>query len=146
MRSLTREPSESVPHGNPYERDVGITAVELARMAGVTPADVRYWGKNKHLEKQKNGSSSYPLSQVPKAQLMGIFAKQLHMDAAKASMLAEQLLPMYAKHPDIVGALKTLAEVVENRIDGLAHLLMDTDLVPQLAKLLEQENQEVEEP
>jgi hypothetical protein len=77
---------------------------------------------------------------------MGIFAKQLHMDAGNASKLAEQLLPVYARRPDVVAALKTLAEVVESRIDGLARLLVETDLVPQLSKILESKHQEEEAP
>jgi hypothetical protein len=146
MTTLKGGSSGLVSHGNLYQLNAGITAAELARIAGVTPADVHYWGKNGHLEKRKNVSSPYPLNQVPKAQLMGIFAKQLHMDATSAAGLAEQLLPLYAKHPDIVEGLRTLAEVVENRIEGLAHMLLETDLVPNLAKLLEKEKQEKEEP
>jgi len=146
MTTLKGESSRLVSHRNSYERDIGITAVELARMAKVSPADIHYWGKNGHLEKQESGSSSYPLAQVPKAQLMGIFAKRLHMDAASSSKLADQLLPMYERQPDIVERFRILADVVGNRIDGLARMLMETDLVPSLAKLLEQANQEEDEP
>ena len=77
---------------------------------------------------------------------MGIFAKQLHMDAANASKLAEQLLPIYANRPDVVAALKTLAAVVESRIDALARLLVETDLAPRLAGLLKLEPQGEEVP
>jgi hypothetical protein len=115
-------------------------------MAGVTAADIHYWGKSKYLAKRATSSSPFPLSQLPKAQLMGIFAKQLHMDAANASKLAEQLLPVYDTRPDVVGALRTLAQLVESRIDGLARLLVETDLVPQLAKLLESNDQEEKGP
>jgi hypothetical protein len=104
-------------------------------MAGVAPGDVHYWGKSDYLEKRKNGASSFPLSQLPKAQLMGILVRQLHMDAANASRLAQQLLPVYEKRPDVIGALEALADAVESRIDDLAQLLMETDLLPQLAKL-----------
>jgi len=137
--------SGSVSHGSPYGNDAAVNAVELARMAGVTAADIHYWGKSEYLAK-RTGSSPFPLSQLPKAQLMGIFAKQLHMDAGNASKLAEQLLPVYARRPDVVAALKTLAEVVESRIDGLARLLVETDLVPQLSKILESKHQEEEAP
>ena len=146
MKTPQSESSGLVSNGSSYQFDAGITAAELARMAGVTAADVHYWGKNGHLEKRNNVSSPYPLAQVPKAQLMGIFAKQLHMDAVSAAGLAEQLLPLYAKQPDIVAALRILAEVIENRIDGLAHMLLETDLAPNLAKLLEKKNQEEDEP
>jgi hypothetical protein len=114
-------------------------------MAGVTAADIHYWGKSEYLAK-RTGSSPFPLSQLPKAQLMGIFAKQLHMDAGNASKLAEQLLPVYASRPDVVAALRALAELVESRIDGLARLLVETDLVPQLAGLLNVEPQGEEVP
>ena len=146
MRSRVEGSSGLVSHGSPHERDLAITAVELARMAGVTPADIHYWGKSEYLKRMKNGSSPYPATQIPKAQLMGIFAKQLHMDAASSSRLAEQLLPVYAAHPNVVEALETLAEVVEQRIEGLARLLMETDLVAQLAKLLEREDGKSEKP
>lgn len=146
MTTLKGGSSELLPHSGPHGGEVAITAVELARMASVTAADIHYWGKSKYLAKRDGGSSPFPLSQLPKAQLMGIFAKQLHMDAGNASKLAEQLLPVYAGRPDVVAALKTLAEVVESRIDGLARLLVETDLVPQLAELLKSKHQEEEAP
>jgi hypothetical protein len=145
MTTLKGGSSELLPHSGPHGGEVAITAVELARMASVTAADIHYWGKSNYLSK-RTGSSPFPLSQLPKAQLMGIFAKQLHMDAGNASKLAEQLLPVYARRPDVVAALKTLAEVVESRIDGLARLLVETDLVPQLSKILESKHQEEEAP
>jgi len=123
-----------------------LVGAEFARLAGVEAADIHYWGKSKYLKKREGGSSPFPLSELPKAQLMGIFAKQLHMDAANASRLAEQLLPLYASNPDLVPALGILAGVIESRIDGLGRLLIETDLVPQLARLLEAKQQEEEGP
>jgi len=120
--------------------DVAITAVELARMARVTPADVHYWGRSGYLEKRKNGSSPFPLSQLPKALVMGIFAKQLHMDAENASRLAEKLLPVYAKRPDYVEAIRTLALAVERQTEALARLLLDTGFVAKIGDLLKNED------
>jgi DNA-binding transcriptional MerR regulator len=137
MARFDGDSSGVLPEGRLQPGDAAVTAVELARLAGVAPKDIHYWGKSEYLEKRRNGSSSFPLSQVPKAQLMGIFAKQLHMDAATASKLAEQLLPLYATKPDVVAALKTLAAVVDSRIDALARVLMETDFAPMLQKLLE---------
>jgi hypothetical protein len=53
---------------------------------------------------------------------------------------------MYERQPDIVERFRILADVVENRIDGLARMLTETNLVPNLAKLLEMENEEEQEP
>jgi hypothetical protein len=135
-----RASSERRDEPSTYEGDVAISAVELARMARVTPADVHYWGRSRYLEKRRNGSSAYPLSQIPKALLMGILVKQLHMDAGNASKLADQLVPVYANRPDSAEAIRTLALAVERKIEALVCLLMDTGFVEQIGDLLKKEN------
>ena len=139
MRKCSDRSSGALSVGQSQPSDAGITAVEMARLAGVGASDIHYWGKSKYLQRRGSGSSSFPLSEVPKAQLMGIFAKQLHMDAGEASRLAEQLLPLYATKPDVIAALGTLAAAVQSRIDALAGILLESDLIPELERLLEAE-------
>ena len=138
----SRSSEERTPAPYSDASDAGITAVEMARLARVTPADIHYWGKSGYLEKRPGGSSAFPLSQVPKAQLMGIFAKQLCMDTGEASRLAEQLLPLYEQKPDIVTALRTLATAVQSRIGALAEVLVDSGVVSTIDQLLQTEPSE----
>jgi hypothetical protein len=116
-------------HGStvrPTTPDVAITAVEMARSAGVTPDDVRYWGRAGLVKKRRGGLSLFPVSEIPKVQLMGIFAKQLHMDAATAARLSDRLLPLYADRPDVVECLENLAEAVDSHIEELAEELLES--------------------
>jgi len=136
-------------HGSamrPTAPDVAITAVEMARSAGVTPDDVRYWGRAGLVKKRRGGLSLFPVSEIPKVQLMGIFAKRLHMDAATAARLSDRLLPLYADRPDVVERLESLAEAVDSHIEELAERLLESDRSLGLQSLTDPATEKEDEP
>ena len=117
------------------EKQVFISAVQLAKLAGVKPTDIHYWGRFGYLTHQTNGSAPYPLDQLPKAQLMALFTKRLEMRAEKAARLADQLMEQYPEHPDIVEAAKVLLKALEVRTAEVATLLVEAKLVEKLDAL-----------
>ena len=122
---------------NPASRmkDVFVSAVQLAKLAGVKPSDIHYWGRFGYLARRENRGAPYPLDQLPKAQLLGLFTRRLSMRAEKAAQLADQLMRLYPDHPDIGGAAIDLLKAIEIRIDEVASLLVEANLTNKIHEL-----------
>ena len=126
---------EQLPYTT-LEEHVFTSAVQLARAANVDPKDVRYWGREEFLERKTNGQTPYPISQLPKARLMGVFAKRLHMDAGNASRLADQLISRYSGRTDSYDVLTSLASAIDTRIEEFVNAIVETGFLSEIKKLL----------
>jgi hypothetical protein len=127
-------------YGNPDARNVPLSAAQLAGLANVRLQDIQYWGRKGYLSSgQDCNGSQYQLSQLPKAQLMALFAKRLQMNAEKASQIAEDLLRLYENKPDAFKATIAMVEALESKISDFVSMIVDLNLVPRIGEMLEEE-------
>lgn len=130
-------------YGNPGERNVPLSAVQLARLANVRPQDIRYWGKKGYLGAGELEGESYELGQLPKARLMALFTKRLEMNAGKSSELADDFLRLYEDRPDAFTAMIAVVQALDTRITEFVKLVLDLDMVSKIGKMLEKERKKV---
>ena len=121
-------------------RNVPLSAAQLAGLANVRVQDIQYWERKNYLSTAKDPDGpQYQLSQLPKAQLMALFAKRLQMKASKASELANDLLRLYEDNPDAFKATVAMVEVLESRITEFVSMIVDLGLVSRIGDLLAKE-------
>ena len=124
-------------YGEPQEKNVSLSAAQLASLANVLPQDIEYWARKDLLPNEKGSKSgNYQLSQLPKAQLMGLFSKRLQIKAKKASQLADDVLALYKDRPDAFQATIAMVQALESRITEFVSLILDMNLVEQIGELL----------
>ena len=117
-----------------------LSAAQLASLANVRPQDIQYWGRKEYLsEGGEAGGLQYQLSQLPKAQLMALFAKRLQMKSKKASDLADDLLRLYEDRPDAFKATIAMVQALESRITEFVSMILDLGLVGQIGDMLAKE-------
>jgi len=127
-------------YSNPDARNVPLSAAQLAGLANVRLQDIQYWGRKKYLSTgQDADGSQYQLNQLPKAQLMALFARRLQMKSAKASQLADDLLRLYEDEPDAFKATIAMVQALESRITEFVSLIVEMNLVPRIGEMLEEE-------
>ena len=135
MKKFMEEIMKGLSHAT-HEEEMCTTAVQLAQAANVDPNDIRYWGRAEFLQRKSNGQTPYPLSQLPKARLMGVFAKRLHMDADNASRIADQLISRYSGRADSYDVLTSLARVIDTRIEEFVNAIVETGFLKNIEELL----------
>lgn len=118
--------------------DVFVSAVQLAKLAGVKPSDIHYWGRFGYLARRKSRGAPYPLDQLPKAQLMGLFAKRLDMRAEKAAQFADQILPLLTDQIVDFQAIRSLFVALDSHIAELIALLVNEGVLSKIQLLLEE--------
>ena len=120
--------------------NVFLSAVQLASLANVRPQDIQYWGRKGYLSlRDEPGDSQYQLCQLPKAQLMALFAKRLQIRSSKASQLADDLLRLYEDRPDAFRATIAMVQALESRITEFVSMILDSGLVPEIGDMLAKE-------
>jgi DNA-binding transcriptional MerR regulator len=124
-------------YGNPGERNVPLSAVQLARLANVRPQDIRYWAKRGYLGAGELEEGTYELGQLPKARLMALFTKRLEMNAGKSSQLADEFLRRYEDRPDAFTAMIAVVQALDTRITDFVKIALDIGLVSKIGKMLE---------
>jgi len=136
--------STRTPLGPSYddagEKNVFLSAAQLAHLANVRPQDIQYWSRKGYFSAgEETSPSQYQLSQLPKAQLMALLSKRLQIKSAKASQLADDLLRLYQDKPDAFKATIAMVQALESRITEFVSLILDLDMVPQIGELLAKE-------
>jgi hypothetical protein len=127
-------------YDNPDARNVPLSAAQLAGLANVRLQDIQYWGRKKYLSTgEETDEPQYQLSQLPKAQLMALFAKRLQMKSEKASQIADDLLRLYKDKPGAFRATIAMVELLESRITEFVSMIVDMDLVSHMGDLLTKE-------
>lgn len=126
-------------YSNPDAHNVPLSAAQLAGLANVRLQDIQYWGRKKYLSTGENSDGAqYQLNQLPKAQLMALFAKRLQMKSEKASQLADDLLRLYEDKPDAFKATIAMVQALESRITDFVSMIVELDLVPRIGEMLEE--------
>jgi len=115
-------------------RDVRVSAVHLAELAGIGVREVHYWAQKDLLRRSKNGSKTpFHLSDLDKIQLMRYLTQKYDMEAVKAAHLADELLEMHSNEPHAYEAALALLEAFERGLGDLARILAGIGFTAELA-------------
>jgi hypothetical protein len=112
---------------NLEENTTFLSAKELARTAGATKPQVIYWAKAGYLERREDGYYMFPLSQVPKAKVMGILTNSVGLDAERASRLSTRLLARFDDAPDAAKAVLVFLDALSDHLDEVMDLMIGTE-------------------
>jgi len=120
-------------HLLPEIKDIRVSAIHLAKLAGVRPEDIHYWAYKKYIKRSSNGSKTpFSLRDLHKVSLMRDLTRKYRMDALKASTVADELLRMYADKPDAYVAALGFLEAFDRSLTTLAKVLVDVGFVDAL--------------
>jgi len=111
---------------NLEEKTTFLSAKELARTAGATKPQVIYWAKAGYLERREEGYYMFPLSQVPKAKIMGILTNSVGLDAERASKLSTRLLARFDDAPDAAKAVLVFLDALSDHLEEVIDLMIGT--------------------
>lgn len=149
MRTRSRPQTSRAPAGWIGDDDVSLSATQLAKLAGVQPNDLAYWGRAGFLdvkgEKRDENKEvddegrAFSLGQLPKAKLLGLFAKRLQIKASRASEIADELLEHYRTEPEKFAATVSMVQLLETKITAFIDLLVERDLVPLMEELMKED-------
>lgn len=127
-------------------RKVHVSAQDIADIAGVTKAQVNYWGKAGFLPHRPSGYHQFPVTAVPKARMMRLLASEIGLEAAKASVLADKLLAWGEKSPESVDALVEFLRALYVDFDDVIARLEESGFGEELRQLgLERSEESSEE-
>ena len=79
--------------------DVFIGAEQMAKLTGVSRDQLYYWGKAGYILKKNSGKNQFPLSQLPKVQIMKLLVNEIGLDPKMASTLADAILNVSDRNP-----------------------------------------------
>jgi len=118
----------------PEMKDMRVSAIQLAELAGLRPEDIHYWAHKRYIKRSGNGSKRpFSMRDLHKVCLMRDLTRKYGMDALKASKVADELLQMHADKPDAYVAALGLLEAFDKSLTTLAEVLADVGFIEALA-------------
>lgn len=105
--------------------DIPVSAVQLAKIAGLRPQDLHYWAYKGYIKRRNNGTKTpFSISQLDKILLMKTLTKKYGLEAGMSSKLADDILQMYADDPDSYKAAVNLLNMFDKGIKVVAETLV----------------------
>ena len=103
-----------------------LSARDFARAAGARKPQVLYWAKAQYIVRREHGDYVFPLSELPKAKVMGVLVNQVGLEPGKASSLAGRLLKWFENSPDTAKAVLVFLDALYERFDDVMRLMKGT--------------------
>ena len=104
--------------------DMEVSAVQLAKLAGVRPEDVHYWARKGYIQHRSNGSKTpFLLSDLPRIRLMKQLIDEFKMEPSHAAPLAERLLAIGPETSDAYEIALMVLRLFEENLELLTRLL-----------------------
>jgi len=104
--------------------DMEVSAVQLAKLAGVRPEDVHYWARKGYIQHRPNGSKTpFVLSDLPRIKLMKKLIEEYSMEPSQAAPLAQRLLAISAENSEAYETALNALRLFQENLQVLANVL-----------------------